>query len=201
MKTIMILILLLAPLGALAECKQFYHKPISIPNSIEFCKSFFAVVYDTKHNRPILTSEILIPKKLTFKKRPKFRNEFGVPYVIENHVKGYDKGHLTPAGDASTYWDFIDTFTYINSVHQSPALNRGDWRQMEENIRDIVNLTDKEVIIVTGAIYEEGIIPKYLYKVVFFDVPVVYFAENRDNAIIKNVSIEEIEQTSQIDLD
>ena len=49
---------------------------------------------------------------------------------------GYDKGHLVPAGDMK--WDatiMSETFFMSNMCPQKPALNRGIWKHLEEQVR------------------------------------------------------------------
>jgi endonuclease G len=65
---------------------------------------------------------------------------------------GYDRGHLAPAGDFSKNAQLMsETFFMSNISPQTPDLNRGKWRELEERIRSWVK-RDKELYIVTGPI-------------------------------------------------
>lgn len=50
---------------------------------------------------------------------------------------GYDRGHLKPAGDSkSSTAEMSQSFLMSNMIPQTPSLNRGVWRQLEQDIRN-----------------------------------------------------------------
>lgn len=50
---------------------------------------------------------------------------------------GYDRGHLKPAGDSkSSTQEMSSSFLMTNMIPQTPALNRGIWRSLEQDIRE-----------------------------------------------------------------
>ena len=54
----------------------------------------------------------------------------------ENNI--YDKGHLAPAADFNCNQDYLkQTFSYLNCVLQHEKLNRGAWRLLEANEREL----------------------------------------------------------------
>lgn len=54
-------------------------------------------------------------------------------------ASGYDKGHLAPAGDAvSSAMAMRDSFVLTNTMPQTPELNRGPWRMLEEHVCQLV---------------------------------------------------------------
>jgi endonuclease G, mitochondrial len=63
----------------------------------------------------------------------------------------YDRGHMTPAGDASTKKAKAETFSLANVVPQTAALNRGVWEGIEEAVRRQAE-RDGELYIVTGPV-------------------------------------------------
>lgn len=88
---------------------------------------------------------------------------------------GYDKGHLLPAGDVK--WSakaMRESFYYSNICPQVPGLNRGIWKDLEEQCR----LWAKEygtLLIVTGPVMDDDLkrlgknrvaIPRRFYKVI-----------------------------------
>ncbi len=88
---------------------------------------------------------------------------------------GYDKGHMLPAGDVK--WSakaMRESFYYSNICPQVPGLNRGVWKELEEQCR----LWAKEnatLLIVTGPVIENDLrplgknrvaIPHRFYKVI-----------------------------------
>jgi len=49
---------------------------------------------------------------------------------------GYDRGHLKPAADSkSSQNEMSQSFLMTNMFPQTPALNRGVWRKLEEDVR------------------------------------------------------------------
>lgn len=88
---------------------------------------------------------------------------------------GYDRGHLVPAGDMK--WSakaMRESFYLSNIVPQAPKLNRGIWKELEEQIRDWV-VADSALLIATGPVIRPHLkrlgksrvaIPDSLYKVI-----------------------------------
>ena len=99
---------------------------------------------------------------------------------------GYDRGHMAPAGDMKrSYKVMVESFYLSNMCPQTPGLNRGLWKTLEEKIRDFTR-TKSEVWIMCGPIFgdldEDGIedyldriglnqvwVPTDFYKIVVFD--------------------------------
>ncbi len=86
---------------------------------------------------------------------------------------GYDRGHLTPSGDRTkTVADNSATFVMSNMIPQHPSSNRGDWRELEEYSRELVD-QGKELYVIAGgegslkAIASGKVtVPQYTWKVV-----------------------------------
>ncbi len=88
---------------------------------------------------------------------------------------GYDRGHLVPAGDMK--WSakaMRESFYLSNIVPQAPKLNRGIWKELEEQIRDWA-VTDSALLIATGPVIRPHLkrlgksrvaIPDSMYKVI-----------------------------------
>ena len=56
---------------------------------------------------------------------------------------GYDRGHLVPSADRSdTVADNQATFLTSNVVPQSPANNRGPWRELEEYCLSLIHISE-----------------------------------------------------------
>jgi endonuclease G len=196
--------MLIPSLTVASECPQFFHKPITLENSIVFCKSFFAVVYDDEYDRPLFSTELVQTSADLKIGRIKFYDEKDqrIQYDEKNHPDGYDRGHLAPAFNSSNEKEFNDTFTYINTVPQHPNINRGVWRVLEETTRYKIIYSGKPTIIVTGGIYEdESDIPVKIFKIVFYDQPKAYVVDNIKGAKVKETSIEEIENMINVELD
>tara|TARA_B100000575_G_C23132060_1_gene656858 strand:+ start:1266 stop:2420 length:1155 start_codon:yes stop_codon:yes gene_type:complete len=58
-------------------------------------------------------------------------------YAESYRGSGYDRGHLKPAGDSKTsHSEMSKSFMMTNMIPQTPSLNRGIWRVLEQDIRN-----------------------------------------------------------------
>lgn len=121
-----------------------------------------------------LTSEELIK---VVSREDKFRPDTrlkGKRAELNDYKKsGYDRGHLAPAADMA--WSakaMSESFLLTNMSPQLPSLNRGEWKRLEEYVRDLASDFDT-VAIVTGPLFTDekkiigkGVrIPTAFYKV------------------------------------
>lgn len=90
---------------------------------------------------------------------------------------GYDRGHLAPAADmAFSVQTMADSFFMSNMSPQKPAFNRGIWKRLEEQVRQIA-VREKAIYVVTGPILpkkktvtigaNQVTVPAHFYKVIF----------------------------------
>jgi endonuclease G len=102
--------------------------------------------------------------------------------------RGYDRGHIVPAADFNEDQTLKDeTFLVTNIAPQTPRLNQGPWKKLEDRIRGLVEDSSATATVVTGTIYgrlssgtlvfkfksERGVtigVPSYFYKVVYTEV-------------------------------
>ena len=63
----------------------------------------------------------------------------------------YDQGHMAPAGDMVSENSQRESFLMSNMVPQTPHLNRGIWKHLEDSLRKLSK--DNDVIVITGPIY------------------------------------------------
>lgn len=68
-----------------------------------------------------------------------------------DYGRGWDKGHMTPAGDIASRRAKDETFSMANIVPQRPELNRGIWEGIEIAVRHLAERTGA-VYIVTGPV-------------------------------------------------
>lgn len=81
---------------------------------------------------------------------------------------GYDKGHLAAAQDFAYDCDALRrTFDYINALPQRPALNRGEWKRIETQVRKR-SRTDTVYVECGGLDFAppDYMVPTYFYKIV-----------------------------------
>lgn len=89
--------------------------------------------------------------------RTPFQNEggnLGLATVAAYNHSGYDRGHMMPAADAA--WDpevAEESYYMANVAAQRPEFNRGVWKQLESAIRTYVFKSNKDVLVITGAVY------------------------------------------------
>lgn len=91
---------------------------------------------------------------------------------------GYDRGHMAPNYVIATRYGKAaqkETFLMSNIVPQSPDLNRGPWRIMEQIVADDLSACAEEVWVITGTVPKEkktyinrgkARIPKGFFKII-----------------------------------
>jgi endonuclease G len=155
----------------------------TFPNEITFAKhTFYEIGYSTKYHLPAwtlysLTREHLklanLERKGAFKKDPLVNcDQAGDKDYVST---GLDKGHMVPCEDMSfSETAMKETFYYSNCVPQTTELNRGEWRSLEELVRNWAN-DYGEVLVVSGPVLETNLssigehqipCPKSCYKIV-----------------------------------
>ena len=143
----------------------------------------------------------------------------GASATNEDYTRtGYDRGHLAPAGDMK--WSekaMRESFYLSNITPQKPGLNRGIWKELEEQIR-LWARENGAVLIATGPVIpDEELsrlgknrvgVPRHFYKVLCMVVNnrlegVGFLFENRDYGTTPlrqlMVPIDSVEQVTGID--
>ena len=211
-KDVLVLLSLLIASPVLAsQCDDKFPngKEIVVPNTIVLCNTFYLTVFDEVHNAAIFSSQVKQSKPSaaitrTNDFRPDARLKNG-PRPDDYTNSGYDRGHLTPAADASTSEQMSDTFLMTNMTPQEPTVNRTPWRLLEVRVRD----GGAFKYVVTGAVYaypaktigkNNVTVPVSYYKIVYLaDGKIqVFEAENKPNAPIIESTLEAVEKKSGI---
>lgn len=130
---------------------------------------------------------------------------------------GYDKGHLAPAGDMK--WSakaMRESFYFSNICPQKPGLNRGIWKDLEEQAR-LWAKENRSLRVVTGPVISDDMkrlgkhrvgVPKSFYKVMCMIVDgrvegVGFIFENRgyDKTPLRSmmIPIDSVEKVTGID--
>ncbi len=92
------------------------------------------------------------------KRRPSFRCDPAIPAAPrpDDYTKsGYDRGHMTPNYAIATRYGDEErrkTFLMSNIAPQTPALNRGVWREVEHRIADLWTARYGEIWVIVGCI-------------------------------------------------
>lgn len=130
---------------------------------------------------------------------------------------GYDRGHLAPAGDMR--WSetaMKESFYFSNITPQKPGLNRGIWKELEEQCR-LWAMDNGFLMIATGPVLSPALkrlgknqvaIPERFYKVICTIYngeyeAVGFLLDNRDYGKTPlqslMISVDSVEQVTQID--
>ncbi len=136
-------------------------------------------------------------------------NEYDSAHLDDYAHSGYDKGHMSPAGDFSTKEAQRQSFSLANAVPQSPAINQGIWSEIEEAVRDAAE--KGEVYVVTGPIfigsarYMGGrvMIPSHVFKAVYAPsarAVGAYIVGNGDDSTYYTVSIKQLTAMAGVDV-
>lgn len=121
----------------------------------------YDVLYDGVRHNPLFVQYRITPADLEAKvDRPaKFYTDRSMPaawrtYPDDYGTTGYDRGHLAACADQRRNIRVAeDSMLTSNICPQTPALNRGTWRQLESHVRMIAEGSE-EAIICTGPIFD-----------------------------------------------
>ena len=203
MKIIHALILLAVSTSSIAasKCEKLYpyNKQIVVSGTTELCNSFYVSAYDETKNAVIFTVDLVRPHNPQVERSKAFKPDSRIANPIkttEYSNSGFDRGHMTPAGDAVDSKEMDETFLLTNVVPQNPTLNRTSWRELEESIRKLAVNDQVTIKVLTVAQYKKpakmGVvpIPEGMWKVVYHPKhtePSFYYALNKNNGKVRKV--------------
>jgi endonuclease G len=180
------------------------------------CYQEYAVAVSGKTLTALWSAEYLTRQRLTAAKSVKrvnsFHEEDSLPAASRSHLRdwvrsGYDRGHLSPSGDASTSRAQNETFSLANMVPQNPSNNRHLWEGIESGTRAFA-LSNGKLYVITGPLFvgqnikfinNRVAVPTQLFKLLYNPVnntAGVYVVDNIDTKTIAWKSIPEFEQSS-----
>lgn len=185
-------------------------------DTVTIAHKSYKTTYSKSKNYPVKVEWWITRANLTCSTKAKRNNKFIPDPKLPAETKlqlhyigtGYDRGHNFPAADASC--DQIandESFYFSNMTAQYPALNRGDWKSLEEITRSSA-LQDDSVHVWCGSVGEIrkiGVVsvPKQCWKVIHIKKTnewlAFLFENNQDKADgLKNneVPLKVIEQVS-----
>ena len=137
-----------------------------------------------------------------------FHAETGIPTADRSQSSdytnsGFDRGHMTPAGDESTVASEKESFSMANVVPQDHKLNTGEWAKIEAHVRDLATQLG-DVYVVTGPAFATSnvptigkdlvAVPEYTWKAVYEPGvgAAAYLCQNDDSITCDVVSIDDI---------
>ena len=188
-----------------SNCPDLYPfgKPVVIKGSTELCNRFYVSLYDANNKAVLAVSERLYPNAPKVKRLSTFRPDSRVGKASATNSdytrSGYDRGHMAPAGDASTNDEMYSTFFFTNMIPQNPVLNRGEWAHLEEKVRKGIK---DDTWVLNIAVYGaepkrigSGIpVPKGYWKIVYTAKGTKYFyAENTAISMVQSVQYVDVD--------
>ena len=159
-------------LGIPGKCDTLIDRPGYALGYIEYHEQAAFVIYK-------LTAREALTKEA--QRTNRFRSDPEIPTgsatTADYRRSGYDRGHLAPAADmAFSVQTMTDSFFMSNMSPQKPAFNRGIWKRLEEQVRQIA-IREKAIYVVTGPILpkkktvtigaNQVTVPTHYYKVIF----------------------------------
>ncbi len=123
--------------------------------------------------------------------RPDPQIEGGSATLADYKKSGYDRGHLTPAGDMVFSREAMsETFYMSNMCPQAAAFNRGIWKDLEDQVREWVRLYGA-AYVVSGPVLSKPAeeypfigqskvaVPEFFYKAIL--VPIYQDGAEQDS--------------------
>lgn len=164
---------------------------------------YYTSFYDFVHNQPLYVvyglNKNMVSCKDGFDRETDFIPDPILNTPDDNVYKktGYDRGHLMAAEDGGC--DLIgmkESFFTSNICPQSPKLNRGQWKSLEINIRNVAKRKDT-LTIITGPMPDFSKIGKlyvckYFFKIVIDNKKGLYKAWIIPNTEVKLFQLYEI---------
>ncbi len=113
------------------------------------------------------------PRSGNFKPDPHVKGDKA--RVDDYKGSGYDRGHMAPAADMKWSKEAMRESFYLSNIcPQSPSLNRGDWNELENKVRQWA-LRDSAIVVVCGPVVPQSpatiggskvAVPEAFFKVV-----------------------------------
>ena len=109
-------------------------------------KGYYVICYDSRWKAPQWVAEHLTAEQLSVAVASRSDNFRPDPELVKGkraeladyRRSGYDRGHMAPAGDFRFSQEAMSaTFLLSNMGAQTPALNRGPWRDLEIAVRSL----------------------------------------------------------------
>lgn len=182
----------------------------------------YSLLYSEEHEQALWVAYKLTEKDLVKKadRTDDFRSDpmisTGSADLSDYKGSGYDRGHLAPAGDMVRSQEVMsESFYFSNMSPQVPSFNRGEWRMLEEQVREWTKEFDS-LYVVTGPVLSnvtkkiggnDVSVPNQYYKVLLtktssgFQGIGFLMSNGPDNYTFGNytVTIDEIETATGID--
>jgi endonuclease G, mitochondrial len=176
------------------------------------CYSDFAVLHSGVTHGPLWSAEHLTRAHLSAARNEvrtnRFYEEPALPRgegakLADYRKSGYDRGHMSPAGDRGDDEAMAESFTLANIVPQNPTNNRRLWAHIEQAVRRIA-VSAGEAYVVTGPMFTGRqlqtigstgvIVPTQLFKVVYVPSQRLAFAVVVDNEATNRYDVKTVHE-------
>lgn len=133
----------------------------------EVCHTEYVLFASGVTKGPLYSAEHLTADQIagadSISRSGSWHQETGIPTADRSQSSdytnsGYDRGHMTPAGDASSLSSENETFSMANVVPQVHKLNAGEWEKIESAVRNLATQLG-EVYVVTGPAFDTNSVP------------------------------------------
>lgn len=171
------------------------------------CYSDFEVLHSGITHGPLWSAEHLTRAHLAAAKTEVRTNRFfeerrlpdGEGARLSDYRKsGYDRGHMSPAGDRWNDEAMAESFSLANMIPQNPTNNRRLWAHIEEAVRRI-GMRAADTYVVTGPMFKGAelktigetavVVPTQIFKVVYVPEQRLAFAIVVNNAATRRYDI------------
>ncbi|WP_186040508.1 DNA/RNA non-specific endonuclease [Burkholderia gladioli] len=181
------------------------------------CYSDFAVLHSGITHTPLWSAEHLSAAHLAEAKDEVRTNRFfaerrlpaGEGATLADYRRsGFDRGHMSPAGDRWNPQAMAESFSLANMIPQNPQNNRRLWARVEEAVRAMA-VRDGEAYVVTGPMFHGSelqtigesrvIVPTEIFKLVYLPSRNMAFAivvKNSDAKRYDIVTVHQLEAAS-----
>lgn len=178
------------------------------------CFEGFAVLHSGVSRTPLWSAEHLTVSRLaqarTVGRKDAFHEEKRIPFwqraELEDYVRsGFDRGHMSPAGDMPTEQAKYESFSLANVVPQNPRNNQILWEGIEYSTRELAQERGA-LYVITGPIFEGAtlerlngrvLVPSHIFKAIYDPArgeAGAYVAPNEAGMEYQVVSIDALEK-------
>lgn len=155
------------------------------------CFNGFAVLHSGTSKTPIYSAEVLSRESIQAAKGEERTNRFFADArlpsaeraTLDDYARsGFDRGHLSPAGNRDNPESMAQSFSLANMMPQAPENNRKAWSGIEQSTRKYVMRASGSVYVITGPvslpnacpIQSQGctigngvVVPSHIFKLVY----------------------------------
>ncbi len=178
--------------STLDGCKELFPGGRPIPLTLVsadwmprgLCSDSFAVLYSGRSKTPLVVVERLNRQQVDDAGEQRTNEFFPDPrlpaseraYLDDYKGSGFDRGHMSAAGNAPTPNAMAQSFALSNMVPQDPTHNRRVWSKVEADTRKYARRAAGDVFVYTGPLFDPGHetigrnrvwVPTRIYKLVY----------------------------------